>query len=77
MVTAKRGFHAITRNVSFFKKISDSGFQNDTLADDDESDDDDDVQMTSSQTIQEQGHQEAAPPRRSQRSRRQPNRFGF
>ena len=82
MVTAKRGFHTITRNVSFFKKISDSGIQNNTLADDDESDDDesdddDDVQMTSSQTSQEQFHQEAAPPRRSQKSRRQPNRFGF
>ena len=74
MVTAKRGFHTITRNVSFFKKISDSWFQNDTLTDDHESDDDDDdVQMTSSQTSQEQGRQEAAPPRRPQRSRRQPN----
>ena len=77
MVTAKRGFHTITRNVSFFKKISDSGIQNNTLADDDESDDDDDVQMTSSQTSQEKFHQEAAPPRRSQKSIDNPIGLGF
>ena len=74
MVTTKRGSHAVTRNVSFFKKIS--GLQNDTSAEEDESDDDD-VRITSGQSRQEQDCQEPACPRKSQRDRRQPNRFGF
>ena len=74
MVTAKRDSHTITRNVSFFKKIS--GLQNNTSADEDESDDDD-VPMTSALTRQEQDRQEPARPRRSERNRRQPNRFGY
>ena len=55
MVTTKRGSHAVTRNVSFFKKIS--GLQNDTSAEEDESDDDD-VRITSGQSRQEQDCQE-------------------
>ena len=74
MVTAKRGSHTITRNISFFKKIS--GLQDDTSADEDESDDDD-IPMTSNQTRQEEDCQEPARPRRSERNRRQPKRFGF
>ena len=72
MVTVKCGSQKITRNISFFKKVNCPG--NDIA--DDESDDDD-IQMTSDRTLEDQHNQEPAPLRRSQRERRQPNRFGF
>ena len=71
MITAKRGDKQVTRNVSFFKKIPSSVVSHEES----ESEDND-------ETLPGERHGQQVLPqpenlRRSQRERRQPNRYGY